>query len=936
MALLLGFGVMTSAPVAADATGTLSIIAGTGQEGAPTAGPATSSKLFYPGDVAVDSLGNVYIADTNNHVVEKVTPDGTLSIFAGTGTQGAPTEGPATSSNLDSPADVAVDSSDNVYIADSGNNRIEKVTPDGTLSIIAGDGNQGQPTAGPATSSNLSYPRGVAVDSSGNVYIADSGNNRIEMVSPDGTLSIFAGSAPCDPYDSSGTPCDPFAPRLFSPGTATDVNLNSPQDVAVDSAGNVYIADTFNRRIEKVDTNGVLSVVAGTGDWGVPAAGSATSSMLEQPFGVAVDSSGDVFIADGEANVVAKVDTNGVLSIIAGTGSYGSPTAGPATSSGLGGPRGVAVDSDGNVYIANTFGYSILKVSFATAPAAPTSLVALRGYGSAEISFTAGSDGGSAITNYKYSTDNGATWTAFSPAVTSSPVTIGGLTNGTTYNIKLRAVNSVGDGSVSDAVSVTPAVVDASSWTAQSPTAANFWLSVAYGNGLFVAISYDGSNRVMTSPDGVTWTARTAAAASGWWSVTYGNGLFVAVAYDGSYQVMTSPDGVTWTARTAAAASGWISVTYGNGLFVAVTNRGTDRVMTSPDGVTWTAQSAAEQNDWYSVTYGNGLFVATATAGSNRVMTSPDGVTWTAQDAVEANTWWSVAYGNGTFVAVASDGTHRVMTSPDGVTWTAHTGVAGNWNSVAYGNGLFVAVADIGSNQVMTSPDGVTWTAHTGVAGNWNSVAYGNGLFVAVAHDGSNRVMTSALLSAPAAPTSLVATPGDGSTSIAFTPGFNGGSAITKYQYKVGAGAWTDAVGTTSPITVSGLTNYQVSRIKLRAVNSIGTGVASVAVAVTSRPAGPAMVSARASGRTGLVVTFNLNPLPGTTVSYQSVTAYTRGTNTVAGTCRTVAKRTTCFIGGLTRGTDYDLRATAYLPVPGQPWHRATLEGSTLQVSTNR
>jgi len=182
----------------------------------------------------------------------------------------------------------------------------------------------------------------------------------------------------------------------------------------------------------------------------------------------------------------------------------------------------------------------------------------------------------------------------------------------------------------------------------------------------------------------------------------------------------------------------------------------------------------------------------------------------------------------------------------------------------------------------------------------------------------------------------LVATPGNGSASIAFASGFNGGAAITKYQVKVGSGAWTDAVGTTSPITVSGLTNFAVSRIKVRAVNSVGVGAASTAVAVTPRAAGPSIVSATPSGRTGIVVTFSLNPLPGTTVSYQSVTAYARNTNTAVGTCRTYAKRTACYLSGLTRGTDYDLRATAYLPVPGQAWHRATLEGSTLQVRTNR
>jgi hypothetical protein len=159
------------------------------------------------------------------------------------------------------------------------------------------------------------------------------------------------------------------------------------------------------------------------------------------------------------------------------------------------------------------------------------------------------------------------------------------------------------------------------------------------------------------------WTARSAAEANNWNSVTYGNGLFVAVASDGTNRVMTSPDGITWTARSAAEANGWRSVTYGNGLFVAVANNGTNRVMTSPDGITWTARSATEANNWRSVTYGNGLFVAVASSGTNRVMTSPDGITWTARSAAEANSWTGVTYGNGLFVAVANDGTNRVMTA---------------------------------------------------------------------------------------------------------------------------------------------------------------------------------------------------------------------------------------------------------------------------------
>jgi hypothetical protein len=284
-------------------------------------------------------------------------------------------------------------------------------------------------------------------------------------------------------------------------------------------------------------------------------------------------------------------------------------------------------------------------------------------------------------------------------------------------------------------------------WTARSAAEANTWKSVTYGNGLFVAVSSSGTNRVMTSPDGTTWTPRVASEANQWYSVTYGNGLFVAVAVDGTNRVMTSPDGITWTARAATEANLWFSITYGNGLFVAVAQAGTNRVMTSPDGITWTSHSAASANTWKSVTYGNGLFVAVAVDGTNRVMTSPDGITWTARAASEANQWYSITYGNGLFVAVAYSGTNRVMTSPDGITWTARAASEANqWYSITYGNGLFVAVALDGTNRVMTSPDGITWTARVAAEANeWRSITYGNGLFVAVAQSGTNRVMTSAI-----------------------------------------------------------------------------------------------------------------------------------------------------------------------------------------------
>jgi YVTN family beta-propeller protein len=250
-----------------------------------------------------------------------------------------------------------------------------------------------------------------------------------------------------------------------------------------------------------------------------------------------------------------------------------------------------------------------------------------------------------------------------------------------------------------------------------------------------------------------------------------------------------------------------------------------------------------------------------------------------------------------------------------------------------------VYVANFGAGSVSVISTATNTVSATATVG---SSPYG----VAVSPDSSRVYATNAgagtvsvidagpAVTAPSAPISLNATAGVSSALIAFTAGADGGSAITKYQYKVGSGAWVDAVSTASPITVTGLTNYQTTRIQLRAVNAVGSSPASVAVSARPRLAGPSVTGATPSGSNGVVVTFSLNPLPGTTVAYQSVVAYARGTNTVRGSCRTYARRTTCFIAGLTRATEYDLRVTAHLPVPGKAWHHTSFEGSILEVRT--
>jgi sugar lactone lactonase YvrE len=349
------------------AGGQLSLVTGqAGAAGVPTPGPASASNLDGALGVAVDNAGDLFIADTRNDLVEEVTPAGQLSIVAGKAYKsGTPTPGPATSTDLNSVAGVAVDSSGDVFIADTGNNLIEKVAlgayqiaPGGYLGRPAvdrrGAGKLGSVDTGPGRERPLNNLSAVAANpSTGDVYIADSGNDVVEKITPAGQLSIIAGE-----LGSSGAP---------PPGRATSSTLNDPTGVAVDSAGDAFIADSRNDEVEEVTPAGQLSIVAGVaGKSGLPTPGPATSSDLGDPSGVALDTStGDLFIADSKNCVIEMVTPAGQLSISAGhPGHGGVPVAGPATGSYLSSPGAVAVDSSTNdIFIDDTGNGAIEEVT---------------------------------------------------------------------------------------------------------------------------------------------------------------------------------------------------------------------------------------------------------------------------------------------------------------------------------------------------------------------------------------------------------------------------------------------------------------------------------------------------------------------------------------------------------------------------------------------
>ena len=325
------------------AAGIITTVAGRGTgQSSGDGGPATLAELIQPLGVAVDPAGNVYIADEGSNRIRKVNTAGIISTIAGNGKQGFDGDGgPATSASLYEPSGVAVDPAGNVYIADAGNLRIRKVDTAGIITTIAGNGKEGfSGDGGPATSAELSFPVGVAVDPAGNVYIADEGSNRIRKVNTAGIISTIAGN------DTQGFSEDG--------GPATSASLNKPREVAVDPTGNVYITDRGNNRIRKVNTAGIISTIAGNDTQGFSGdGGPATSASLNKPREVAVDLAGNVYISDAGNFRIRKVNPAGVISTVAGRGTSGfTGDGGPASSAQLV-PRGVAVGVQADLYIAD-------------------------------------------------------------------------------------------------------------------------------------------------------------------------------------------------------------------------------------------------------------------------------------------------------------------------------------------------------------------------------------------------------------------------------------------------------------------------------------------------------------------------------------------------------------------------------------------------------
>jgi sugar lactone lactonase YvrE len=327
-------------PVISAVTATVTTLAGSGAHGSAN-GTGISASFFAPNGVAVDAAGNVYVADAINNMVRKISPGGVVTTLAGSGARGS-VNGTGISASFSGPSGVAVDAAGNVYVADAYNNRIRKISSGGVVTTLAG--NTPGFVNGTGTSASFYSPQGIAVDGVGNIYVADKLNSVIRKISPGGVVSTFAGSG------AQGS----------ANGQAALASFSSPDGVAVDAAGNIYVADPGNGLVRKISSGGLVTTLAGSGTMG-SANGKGILASFYQPTDVAVDVAGNVYVTDIYNNLIRKISPEGVVTTLAGSGAVGSVNGiGALASFNL--PDGLTVDGAGSIYVADRDNCLIRKI----------------------------------------------------------------------------------------------------------------------------------------------------------------------------------------------------------------------------------------------------------------------------------------------------------------------------------------------------------------------------------------------------------------------------------------------------------------------------------------------------------------------------------------------------------------------------------------------
>ena len=536
-------------PVLAFTPGVISTVAG-GGPGFVDGVPAVNSALNYPNGVTVDAAGNLYIADYGNHRIRKVeVSTGIITTVAGNGSQGYGGDGSvATTASLFNPRTVAVDAAGNLFIADANNQRVRKVDAStGYISTIAGTGTTGYNGDGEAAAqASLTTPDGVAVDQNGNIFIADTYNNRIRKIDAvTGTISTVAGDG------TSGFGGDG--------GSATSAILNTPADLTFDGTGNLYIADSFNQRIRRVDgSTGNINTVAGNGGYGYSGDGvTAVNTTLAGPYGIALDAAGNFYIADGDNARVRKVNSSAsIISTVAGNGvaSYGGD-GGAATSASLNAPHYVALDHFGNLYIADAQNGRIRKVDVTTATVS-FSFVNVGQTSSAQIVAVSNVGNIPLSLSQISASANFAVQTVGSDCTTGTPVQPGGTCNlGVVFNPTIAGNPLSGTLTITDDAPGSPHAVSLSGVGVGVPAASLSTPAISFGNQTLNTTSASQGLTLMNTGTGDLSIATIAIAGANAPDFAQTNNCPTTLVAGGSCTI-----GVTFTPSVASAESAGLSV----------------------------------------------------------------------------------------------------------------------------------------------------------------------------------------------------------------------------------------------------------------------------------------------------------------------------------------------------------------------------------------
>ncbi len=328
-------------------TYTVTTFAGTAGSSGTTDGTGTAARFNVPVGAVFDSSGNLYVSDHSNYCIRKVTSAGVVTTFAGLCGTGGTTDGTGTAARFWGPSGIVFDSSGNLYVADTGNDSIRKITSSGVVTTFAGLSGTSGTTDGTGTAARFSNPIGIVFDSSGNLFVVDSANYTIRKITSGGVVTTFAGTV-----GSGG----------FSDGIGVSAKFYVPGGIVIDSNGNLFVADAYNHAIRKITSGGVVSTFAGTvGSSGVND-GTGTSAKFNLPVDISTDSNGNFYVSDYANYTIRKITSGGVVTTIAGTAGSSGSSDGMGVSAKFKNPRGITVNSNGNLFVTDGGNHTIRKI----------------------------------------------------------------------------------------------------------------------------------------------------------------------------------------------------------------------------------------------------------------------------------------------------------------------------------------------------------------------------------------------------------------------------------------------------------------------------------------------------------------------------------------------------------------------------------------------